>query len=311
MRHFRTFVPLVAFLGFVSGTARAQGTGERSASEKRLFWKVASEKGEVYLLGSIHVGKADLYPLPAEIEDAFAKSAALVVEADMEKGDPAEIQRLVVTKGMYGEGDSIEKHLSKEAFEKLKEGLKKLGAPLEGVLQVKPWLLSLQLQMSAIQKLGYDASLGIDQHFLTAARKNKKSIIELESVEQQLDILAGFPDDLQEKSLLLTIAEQDQVKEQVEALFVAWSKGDSAGMIERTEKRIKEHPESKPVMEKMIDDRNVAMTKRIEGYLAEKGPHFVVVGSLHLVGDKGIVALLAQGKKYKIDQVAVTPTPKK
>jgi len=44
-----------------------------SAAEHKLFaWRVAGDPGTVYLLGSIHVGKPDLYPLPQPIEQAFA-----------------------------------------------------------------------------------------------------------------------------------------------------------------------------------------------------------------------------------------------
>jgi uncharacterized protein YbaP (TraB family) len=151
---------------------------------------------------------------------------------------------------------------------------------------MKPWLLSLQIQMASIQKLGFDPSLGIDQHFLTAARTAKKPILELESVAQQLEMFSGFGDDLQAKSLLHALSEQDKVKEEVEALFSAWSKGDSAAMLERSEKQTREHPEIKPFMEKMIDERNVGMTKKIEGYLAEAGP-------------------------FTVEQVPVAPLPKK
>ena len=46
-----------------------------SAAEHKLFaWRVAGDPGTVYLLGSIHAGKPDLYPLPQPIESCVLNS---------------------------------------------------------------------------------------------------------------------------------------------------------------------------------------------------------------------------------------------
>src|ERR1041385_6428288 len=86
-----------------------------SDGEKNFLWKVTSVTGgEVYLLGSIHIGKKDWYPLPKEIEDAFEISKFLVVEIDISKVDQAAMMKAVMEKGMYPFGDSVSKHVSKE-----------------------------------------------------------------------------------------------------------------------------------------------------------------------------------------------------
>jgi uncharacterized protein YbaP (TraB family) len=45
-----------------------------AAVKKGLFWKATSGANTIYLLGSIHLGSKDMYPLPREFEDAFAAS---------------------------------------------------------------------------------------------------------------------------------------------------------------------------------------------------------------------------------------------
>jgi hypothetical protein len=62
-------------------------------------------------------------------------------------------------------------------------------------------------------------------------------------------------------------------------------------------------------MVKLLDDRNVKMAEKIDGYLKEKGPTFVCVGAAHLVGEKGLVKLLT-AKGYKVEQVKHTATAK-
>jgi len=51
---------------------------------KSLLYKVSSETSTVYILGSIHLAKQELYPLDKTIREAYSKSDVLVVELDAE-----------------------------------------------------------------------------------------------------------------------------------------------------------------------------------------------------------------------------------
>lgn len=53
---------------------------------KLFMWRATSESGAtVFLLGTIHVFKKEFYPMPAEIEKAFDKSKALLLEVKPEE----------------------------------------------------------------------------------------------------------------------------------------------------------------------------------------------------------------------------------
>ena len=51
---------------------------------------------------------------------------------------------------------------------------------------------------------------------------------------------------------------------------------------------------------KLFDDRNRQMAQKIDGYLATGQTHFIVVGAGHLVGETGLLKLLA--RKYRVTQ---------
>ena len=103
MRRLATLLTLI----LVAAACRA------SAAEHKLFaWRVAGDPGTVYLLGSIHVGKPDLYPLPQQIEQAFAVSPELVKEIDTSGSNLALLQQQVLQRGLYTGGDKLENHLS-------------------------------------------------------------------------------------------------------------------------------------------------------------------------------------------------------
>jgi uncharacterized protein len=54
--------------------------------------------------------------------------------------------------------------------------------------------------------------------------------------------------------------------------------------------------------DKFLYQRDVAMTRKIEELLRQPGPHFIAVGSLHLVGPRSIVEQL-KAKGYRVGQI--------
>jgi uncharacterized protein YbaP (TraB family) len=75
---FRHAVPAVAL------ALLALGHGTSAQAQQSFLWEVKSDTATVYLFGTIHVGKKDMYPLAPLIEQALAASEALAVEADVE-----------------------------------------------------------------------------------------------------------------------------------------------------------------------------------------------------------------------------------
>ncbi len=268
---------------------------------KLFLWKASSPTTEVYLFGSIHLGKKEWYPLAKEIEGAFEKSKYLVVEADESKLDALKLQQMALEHGIYAPPDGLSKHASPETLKALGALAEKLGLPAASMEQMKPWLISLTLSSMSLVKLGYSPDLGIDRHFLRAA-KDKKEILELESMEYQIKLLSGLSDELQMKFLELTLEEADNAKERMEKIVGAWSKGDAALLEdEMLKKRAAKNPAQAEFQAKLIDERNVVMAKKIGEYLKTKDVHFVVVGSAHLIGEKGIVRLLEKDG-FKVEQ---------
>ncbi len=63
-----------------------------------------------------------------------------------------------------------------------------------------------------------------------------------------------------------------------------------------------EAPELEPLYEEIYDERNFNMAARIEEFLTDDEPCFVVVGAGHLVGDNGLVSLLTE-RGYTVEQL--------
>lgn len=270
------------------------------ASEDRgLFWRVQSPTATVYLLGSIHYADASFYPLRDTIMAAFDASQALVVEVDINAIDPREYQQLMATKGMYAGNETLRDHVSAKTYTRLQRALEKLGLPIASVEKQKPGMVAMLLTSLLVQRMGYSAELGIDQHFLSAAhdpdKRKQKTILELESFQAQMKLLLDMPKpELLLQSTLDSVEEAEQL---VDELITTWKRGN----VERMEallisEALEAYPEFSELYEALFYRRNATMLKKINSYLSttnkQRNSYFVVVGAGHLMGERGIVQML-------------------
>ena len=167
--------------------------------------------------------------------------------------------------------------------------------------KLKPWLVSISIAQMAWQQAGEDPSLGIDIHFLDESKPPQR-IDELETMESQFAIFAEATETEQQSMLASTLKRGDDMKDLITRVQTAYTSGDPASL----EKIMQEQDDigSKSLEKKLLDDRNVAMTAKIEDYLKGKDSIFVVVGAAHIIGDKGIAKQL-RDKGYKVDQVVL------
>jgi uncharacterized protein YbaP (TraB family) len=271
-----------------------------SQSKKSFLWKVQSKTNTVYVLGSIHYLKKEMYPLDEKIEKTFDESAMLVVEADVANMKQEDIQKLLEG-AFYKEDDTLQKNLSAETYGLVKKKLEELGASLEAANKYKPWFLGLNLVSLETLKLGFDPNYGIDRYFLEKAAEKKK-ILELEGLEYQFKLFSALSKKDQELFLLYIVRDIKVLEQELDRLVKAWTSGDEKRIESIMTKSIKEDKRLISIYEKLVIERNRKMVSQIEKYLKEKETYFVIVGAGHLVGNRGIIKLL-KGKGFIVEQL--------
>jgi uncharacterized protein YbaP (TraB family) len=167
-----------------TAVAPAPGPGK-----KAMFWKVSSADNVAWLLGSIHVGSKGMYPLPKEIEDAFERSTALLVEIDLNRVDMRKMQMLVFQTGLYGGDETLWDHVNPETRQRLEAFCEKYGLPAMAMSKMKPWAAAMMISTLPLMKSGMDVGLGIDKYFLDKAEKTNKLVVEIESAEEQMKLV--------------------------------------------------------------------------------------------------------------------------
>jgi hypothetical protein len=271
-----------------------------SQSQKNFLWRIQSKTNTVYVLGSLHLSKKEIYPLNQKIESAFDQSNVLAVEANINDIKKIDIQKLMES-AFYPAHDTLEKHISPENYEWVKKETTGMSIPIELINKQKPWFLAMTLVTLESLKLGFDPNLGIDKYFLSKAEVKKK-ILELESLDYQIHLLSNLSDKDQELFLVSTLRNLKIMEQEVNKLIQTWSSGDTKGMESILTRSASEDKSLSPIFEKLIYERNRKMVSRIEDYLKAKETYFVIVGAGHLVGDQGIIEIL-RGKGYVVEQL--------
>jgi uncharacterized protein YbaP (TraB family) len=267
-----------------------------SAADRHSLWKVQGKNNSVYVLGSMHLLRAS-EPLPAVMDDAYRDAETLVMEIDMDDLDPRAAQQATMQLGMLPAGETLPDQLTNDAAAKLAAYSQRLGIPPGVLNQFKPWLAAITLTQLHLMKLGLDPQSGIEQRLVTRAAAERKEILGLETVEEQLGMLANLPPKLQTAFLMQTLAEADQVETEIDKMIAAWRTGDSIAL----EKFLLSIQESPEIYRTLIVDRNRRWMTRLSEMLNAQEDYLVVVGAMHLVGKDGVLELLEQ-RGYKVVQ---------
>jgi len=294
MKMKKLLLPILSF--FIFSCAHAE-------NDRAFFWKVnkgedEAEQSTVYLMGSIHFADETFYPLRPEIERAFDESEYLVVELNVNNSDPEAYNQLLSQKGMYTDGKTIKDAISDETWQQLHQRLRQLNVSYDAVKYYKPGVLVLTISAVQVMQMGFDPQLGLDVYFLTkAAQQPEKKIIEFETLEQQVALFLDIPDgELLIKESLHSLDESDAM---MADMVKYWKQGDDSYMNKLLfEDTLTDYPAFGEIYGRLFYERNRKMVSKIDDMLKQasetKHSYFVVVGSGHLVGEKGIVNSLKE-----------------
>lgn len=301
-RKFAVTLVLALVSGFIAVGARAQEL-RGSGSERTVFYEIKSDKTHIFLMGSIHFADESVYPLPQDVIEAFDSSANLVVEVDTSSTSNQEKQAKFVPMLMYPGKESIKDHLSRRVLSMLENYLRKNNMAPGAILKFRPGLLSVVLTSRRLMELGFMPKFGIENFFLSRV-KGQKNIFELESIEEQMGLFLSIKDADADKFVERTLIDLDRMGKLMNVVVTAWKRGD-VGTLDKLllQDPIKEDPSMLPVMKTFFFDRNIRMASKIESLLQRDDVSFVVVGAGHLIGDKGIIAILQNKGTYQIRQL--------
>ena len=282
----RTALASVILLLSLPAFAASQNS---ESPDKTFMWKVEKGDTTVYLLGSIHALREDAYPLPQPIESAFDEVEVVMFEMDIEQMTQAAIKMMAA--GTLEEGRTLEEVVGPETWFdfKVRVGMSSLEPSFFNGM--KPWMAALTLAALELTKNGYLATAGLDTYFSQRADETGKKRLALETADFQVSLFADLTPEQSLEFLRYTLTDLEAMIPEMEQLYLDWRSGKVEPLEELLLQGYEEFPH---VFKRMAVDRNRAWMPKIVELLEGDRNAMVVVGSMHLVGEEGLVALLRQ-----------------
>jgi uncharacterized protein len=279
-------ITLALFIIFTASGVRAESS----------VWVASSSKAKVYLAGSFHMLRASDYPLPAEFSTAYQNSRKIIFEVPPGEMDSMEHMGTFLNSAIYSDGTTLKEHISSTAYARVEKFCKEQGYSLEQYQFLKPTMFIMTLTLLEMNKIGADPQNGIDNFFNGKALQDGKDTGSLETVDEQIRLLASIDANWGSDQIIESIEELKQIGTMLGEYLSVWRKGDEARMEDLFIKELKLYPR---LYQTLIVDRNNKWVRNIEGYLNGSGNTMVIVGAAHLAGTDGLVNLLRQ-RGYKV-----------
>lgn len=242
----------------------------------------------VYLLGSVHFLKP-AEKLPAAIDAAYAEAEQLLMEIDMDDLDPLHAQQVTLELGMLPPNQTLESQLGAATYAKVSEQARAIGIEPAMLNRFRPWLAALTLVQLQLVKMGLDPNAGVEQRFVARAAADHKEIKGLETLRDQLAMMASLPLAQQREFLLYSVEDTERATREIDDLIAAWRSGDLAGLAALMTEGFEKYPD---LYRPMTVDRNRKWIGPLEALLDDRDDYLVIVGALHLVGKDSVIELL-------------------
>jgi len=246
---------------------------------------------DVWLLGSVHYLRESDHPLPDAIERLYATADTLVMEIDLDDLDASTVQLRFLQAALLPPPATLASVVGAQLYATTAATATAVGLDMRAVDGFEPWFVALTLMDLGMARLGFRADQGLEQSLLQRAARDRKPVLGLESVADQLEIFDSLPLPEQQALLEQTLGELASAQAEMNALMDAWRNGSLEDLSRELLMAFDAFP---TLYQSLVVERNRRWIAEIERLAARPGRFLIVVGALHLVGDSNVIDLLAE-----------------
>lgn len=260
---------------------QAEGTGPA-------LWVVRDADSTIYLFGTVHVLRPTTAWGSPRVDAAFNSASEIWFEIT----NPDDQAAVIPLVQQYGISPSrpLSSLLTAEEFAKLDAAAQTIGASGAQIDIFRPWFAGLSLALAPLAKAGYDPNSGVELTLRARAQAAGKPVKGLETLDEQIRILAGMPEDEQLAFLRSTLDSFDEATTELDALVNAWAAGDVASIERLAVTEMQD--QSQAMYDALLVQRNANWAGQIQTLLAGSGTTFIAVGAAHLAGDESVQEIL-------------------
>ena len=260
-----------------------------SAQYSSLLWKISGNglKQPSFLYGTMHTGDARVFAFGDSVMPYFATTKAYAMELDPKES----FNMRLLSKLMMGNEYSLKKMIPEREYKLLDSVVKKeINFSVSLFDNVAP-VFTMTIFEASGMGLGDSAVKGkkevLDLYFYKQAKKKKKKIIGIETVDEQLSALNSLSYQEQADLLVKEIHSFEENKNEGADLVRFYTEQNLDSLASNDADA--QMPEK--FYKALVTDRNIRMADRITEFIKEQST-FIAVGALHLPKQEGVIELL-------------------
>ena len=257
-----------------------------SHSEPAL-WQIEKNGVKSYLFGTVHIGDASMKGLPEKVTTALDDSEKLIVEVNISKISPMEMQRRSMPFMMLKNGKTLQSELSEQNYKKLKKYFKDKSIDIAMFKNLAPWAVMVTMLQMEVQNIGFSEQNGIDKQVLAYAESKNIQVGELESIEYQMEMFNHLSL-LSNEMIENTFEHLANVETYFIPLVDAWKNGDMPMLSKYYNQSFDDSNYGEISEQIMLIERNNNWVKKLAPRIG-KEKLFIAVGALHLPEQHGLL----------------------
>ncbi len=285
------FQPVAAFAQAAEAAvapANAARVVRQAEGSGPALWVIRDADSTLYLFGTVHLLRPTTAWGSARVDAAFDSASSVVFEIS-NPDDQAAVMPLVQQFGISPR-TPLSSLLTAEELATLDTAARTIGLSAAQMDPFRPWLAALTLSVAPLAAAGYDPASGVELILKARAQAAGKPITAFETIDEQVRILAGFPEADQLAFLRSTLTDFTEATVELDRLVEAWAAGDVEAINAIGVAPMRES--SAAMHDALLVRRNTNWADQIQTLLAGSGTVFIAVGAAHLAGDDSVQEIL-------------------
>lgn len=296
----RGLVIAMALACLLSGAHASDGP--EKAEKDGVLYKIThpDQPEPSYLFGTMHLMNSGYLEQWPQVQETFQEADRVVVETVIDSSKLMQIGQMAMMrstsyKTLYDSAtlDTVDRYLKQ-----------RLSMPTATLKRMKPIQLSVLAAQKAYQQVSSPLKsakgISVDQHFATKGQKLGKTLITLETMVEQAEMLFNeLSLEKQAEMLIQQIRRGDELTTFTQKLLERYENRNLSGL----HKLYQSQDFATQNMGFLVEDRNKNWISDLKKPL-KQGNTFTAVGALHLPGEEGLLNLL-EAEGFEVQAVMV------
>ncbi|MBK8657053.1 MAG: TraB/GumN family protein [Haliscomenobacter sp.] len=235
-----------------------------------------------YILGTMHSNTEAAFSRMEKIQAFLLECSAFAAEYALEFPDDGATDPWIRIPG----GRTLDQLVTPKTYARMQRAFKRyLGFDIHPYREALPLLLAQFIHERLLRPFGQVSDFPLDQYLWEFAKEQDKTLLGIETLEEQIRVLEKIPLSQQVQNLVQLSRNIGGHRRQAMRTVRLYAEGDPVKIYRSTRKK------SGAVRKTLLFDRNRIMAERILRMSAIQ-PTFFAIGAAHLAGEKGVLRLL-------------------